>query len=195
MKVRWILALGLAFSIVAASPAQTDAERVRQATEITRKLQRLDLLNQILPVLMTRDQIRRILPAIEQARQNARDLERAEFERMKVIVPRLDAALEAAEKRGTIPPTEFLDEVSKMLRQLATARTLMMALNADKVLEAMERHLNEGQRRAAANALDPRMFNPDADVSKLTEQQKLKAWIKHVLLNENAYQILVDLSR
>ena len=58
-----------AVTLVSSTPVM--AQSADDATKVTVKMRQLDILNQILPVLMTPQQINKLLPAIEKSRAAA----------------------------------------------------------------------------------------------------------------------------
>jgi len=187
MKRTWLLSVLFLFGLSVLAPAQTSVERAKASADILTSIKKLDMLNQILPVLMTKDQLRKVLSAVETARKNAKDLEAKELEVMKEINPKIQAALTEALKNKKVPSQELLSDVSKMFTKFRVARKLMVELNVAQTTEALEKNLDEGQRRAAANALDPRVFDP--------EEEKLKLWVQFVLLDATSYEVLVELAK
>ena len=165
------------------------------ATRIGLKIRQLDLLNQILPVLMTREQIRKLLPIVEGVRQKQKDIEAKELEQMKLVENDVDKALAGGLEKGKVPSEELFAKLQKLTFAFQVTRQVHTAQSVEKVLEFMKKELNEGQRKAASNALDPRIFDPKADVTTMSDDEKLKYWIRAVLLDYESYDLLVKLSK
>ena len=166
-----------------------------EADRVLLKIRELDLLNQILPVLMRGDQIKKILPALEKAREAERRIQKDELSELKGIEATLDPALAAAKDKGQVPTRETLNVMFGALRDMRTKRLLMVAEQSENVLKAVEETLDEGQIKAAANSLDPRIGHEGMDVSKLSDRDKLRTWVRIVLMDPTAYGLLVELSR
>ncbi|MCG9896093.1 MAG: hypothetical protein MH204_11525, partial [Fimbriimonadaceae bacterium] len=98
-----LLILGSAGS--AALAQSSDSFRV---TIIQEKLRRLDLLNLILPVLMTRDQLGEVLKPIDAARKAKRDLEAKELELLKRLEREADAAYKNGVEKQQVVPGEMI---------------------------------------------------------------------------------------
>lgn len=185
-----ILCLTL-FSFTVPAMAQTQSE----VDKALQNIHKLDLLNQILPVLMKKDQIKAVLLEIEKARAAAKDIEKQEAKELTDVSSKVDKAVKDCEKTGKVPDDKLMDEMSALYKKFVDRRTAQHIKNVDNVLTAMKKNLNEGQIKAASNSLNPKIFNPNLDPASMSDDQKLVYWIDQVLLNPDAYDILVELSR
>jgi hypothetical protein len=189
----FFVCLGLAVATVVCL-AQTQPAPV-EADRILMKIRELDLLNQILPVLMKPEQIKKILPALEKAREAEKRIQKDEVAVLKKLEPTLDPALASAKDKGQVPTRETLNEMFGALRDLRTRRLVMVAEQSENVLKTVEETLDAGQIKAAANSLDPKIGHEGMDVTKLSDRDKLRTWVRIVLMDPAAYGLLVDLSR
>lgn len=189
-----VLALALATAAFSA-PAPFQKQPNPDATRIGQKIRRLDLLNQILPVLFTKEQLEKLLPIIEKSRQQEADLEAVELKTMKAIEAEVDLAIKEGLEKQKVPSDEIQAKLRKMSEAFQLGRMVLLGTNTAKVLEFMKKELNEGQRKAAANAFDPRIFDPSADPSAMSDDDKLKNWIQLILLDGLSYELLLDLRK
>ncbi len=185
-----LLAATLAFG-QAKPPARPAAE----ADRILVDLRRLDLYNQILPVLIKPEQAKRLLAQVESAQEAEKRHLRDELVEMRKLDPTIADALKAARDKGEVPSREVITELIKAFRLLDAKRQVMVGEQTEKVLTAVEETLDAGQIKAAANALDPRIGNPGADPAKLSDRERLRAWVRVVLMDPLAYEILLELSK
>ncbi|HZH97655.1 MAG TPA: hypothetical protein VEX38_01675 [Fimbriimonadaceae bacterium] len=174
--------------------AQTPAEQARRSEEIVSKAAKLDILNQVLPVLMTKEQLRKILPSIERARQLVREAEKEEYKALLKLEGKLDTALKEAHEKGQVPNRALLNEVFQTYNGLSNKRRLVADVNTGDVLKVFLATVNEGQKKAAANALDPRQFDRGIKVDEMKDEDKLKLFVREILLHPLAYDVLVKLS-
>ncbi len=186
------LSLCLATPTLARADEKTD---VGTADRVLRKVRELDLLNQILPVLMTKKQLSAVLTEVEKARANVKKTEAAERDALKELEKKLDPAIESAYKEGKVPEVSVLSEYLVAFAKMNRARGIIIEMNTTNVLEVLKKTLNTGQLAAARNALNPKAFDPSADVTKMTDDEKLRYWVKMVLLDVAAYEVLVRLSK
>lgn len=178
-----------------ASAQTTEAARQQKADELNIKLRKIDLYNQILPILLTKEQAVKLLPVIEKARKAVKDTEAAELEGMKKLENKLDAALKDAKEKSAVPTRELIKEISDMIRAFQVRRLEVIGTNTDNVAKALEPVLNAGQKKAITNALDMRSADGVIDTTKLTDEQKFRFFVQTILLDPLAYEILLEISQ
>jgi tRNA nucleotidyltransferase/poly(A) polymerase len=186
------LLLVIAIVVPSASFAQ-DRMRAEQSSQVLQKVRELQLLNQILPVLMTDEQYDELFPVIEENRENIRMLEAREAEVLQELEPAIEEALEKAREEGVVPSAVVISKIDAAFSRLTMARTAMLDFNAGRLVAKMNEILNEGQIKAAANSLDRSLLGGDPD--EMTQDEKLEAWVRNVLMDPLAYDLMVDLSR
>ncbi|MBX3118256.1 MAG: hypothetical protein KF784_04265 [Fimbriimonadaceae bacterium] len=193
---RVLLAVLLIVSIVAAAPAQTvpDATAKRSDAILSRARQ-LDLLNHILPLVMTKDQIKQLLPAIEKCRAKVKQVIQREADNLKLVEIEIDRAYEDGVKKGAVPSKELLNKLNRLFIGFAILRDAAASENADDVLAVMKSALNEGQLKTASKSLDIKVYNPKAEPDKMSDDEKIKYFIRDVILDPLAYDLLVALSK
>ena len=191
MKAREaVLTLMLCLGVVAAPLAHA-----QDASRLNKKIQQVMLLNQILPVVFTKDQVLAILPVIENARQAEQKLGQEELKVLRRNEAKMDAAITAGRKQHRVPSNEEMAPIKSMIASLTVARRALIVGEARKVQAVMTRVCNRGQIKEAANSFDPRWFDRTLDPAKMTDDQKLLLFVQLVLLDPEAYPLLVDLSR
>ncbi len=186
-----LLALLLLIVVPLAGLAQTPP--AEESTMV--KIRKLDLYNQILPVLLTKEQLEKLLPAIERARSKAKEIERKEAAELAALNKELDEAIAKARDQGQVPKLEMVQKVEQLLWSIAIRRNATVNENTNAVVAVLEAELNEGQKRAAANSLRPKAFDPNVREEELTTSDKLRLFTRVILLDSMAYDILVTLSR
>jgi hypothetical protein len=181
------------FSVSATVVAQAQPDRAKRSEEIMRKMRQLDLLNHILPLVMSKDQITAILAPIEKARQNVKKIETMEADDLLKYEARINEMVEKGTLKNEVPSREFLRELNRLYSAFTVRRMVAAAENADLVLEVVKKKLNKGQIAAMANSLDPKVYGLDPKTA--SEDDKLKNFIKDVLLDPTAYPILLQLQK
>lgn len=196
MRMRLWMATALALSLVSVGSTQqiTADQMAAQSSIIFDKNLKLDLYNQILPILFTKEQLRAILPSIERARQTVRETEKLEFEELKKLEKELDAALKDAESNQKIPPPELMTKVSNTLKKLSTARMLIVQMNTQAVYDAFMKATNAGQQKAAANSLNMALIMPGTKPEDVKDEDKIRIYVREILLHPMGYDILRKLS-
>lgn len=181
--------------LIALSPAAAAQELNPKATAMTDRIHKLDILNQILPVLMTKAQINKILSEMEKARAIAKEVEKAEFAELEKIDPKVTEEIKKCEEKGTIPDEKLMDEISALGAKFLSRRQQQANANAVNVFKVMKETLNDGQLKAAALSLNPKLLDRSADPESMTQDAKLILWIKFVLMDPIAYEVMIELSK
>lgn len=164
-----------------------------EADRIAFKIRRIQILDQLLPVLMTKSQIKALLPVIERSRQKELDLEKKELQEMKEFEPEIDKELNRAIKEQKVATDEFARKYLKLVNAFTLGRQILVGGSSADVLAKMKEVLNEGQLKTAELSLDPRLFG-EKDPANMSSDAKLKMWIGEVLLDRASYDLLVDMS-
>ncbi|MCB8932396.1 MAG: hypothetical protein M9921_04350 [Fimbriimonadaceae bacterium] len=193
VRVLMLVMALVAAASVAAQPVSQE-ERAKRSDEILKKMRQMELANQILPLVMTKEQLKQILPPIEKARANVRDLQNEEFETMRKFEERLDTAIKNATDKGQLPGQALLVEMNRLLMAFSLKRQAAASENVTTVLDVLNKTLNAGQLKAAANSLDLKLFDPSVKPEELTETAKVRFYVGQVLLDPLAYDLLVKMS-
>lgn len=186
-----LISLAVLLALVGSASAQPQSEKAKRSGETLDKMRQLDLLNQLLPLVMNKDQIRKILPAVEKARQDVKAEENLEADLIAKYAARVDQAVKDGIDKGDVPDKKFLVELNALIRTMTMRRNAIAKDNVDLVLEAMKKNLNAGQLKAAANSLNPTVFMSGVKVEELKEDDKLMLFIREIMLDPLAYDILV----
>jgi hypothetical protein len=193
--MRFVIALLLSLLLLsgALTQSQIQTEKGKKTLEIVDRVRQLDLLNHILPVLITKEQLKKLLPVIEKSRQNVRKAQDKEYDTIRTVETELNKAYNDALDKGAVPTREFLTKLMKMGQALSLHRALIADENTDELIKAMRETLNAGQTKAAANALNPALFEPGLKVDQMTEDQKLRFYVKEIMLDPLTYPVLLEL--
>jgi len=188
-----VVAVMFAFIVGASSSLQTD--KAKQSSDTLEKMRQLDLLNQILPLVMTKDQIRQLLPTIEKARRDVKAEEDTEAGLIAQVAPEINAAVKAGIEKGEVPDKALLKKANAVIRTMAMRRNAIASDNVDMVLGEMKKILNAGQLKAAANSLSTSVYMPDVKPEEIKDDQKLQIFVREIMLDPLAYDILVKLQK
>lgn len=189
--MKWLLTCFLCFTYINLY-AQINKDDPHKVDPILTKLAEIDVANQILPLVLTKDQINKLLPIIEKCRQNVRQQEASEARRIKELQPEIDKVYDEIGK--AISPSEtFLAKINLLFETFEKERQKVLVDNGAIILANMKEILNEGQKKAAINVVD-KVYN---EITKTweegTDEMKLQFFSVKVLLNERAYDLLVRL--
>lgn len=189
-----ILCLGILLGMLGYAHGQTP-EQAKKSEEVIKKMRQIDLLNQLIPLVLTKDQVNKLLPAVERARARVKDTQKEEA----VILEKLDGKISDQIKKsietGIAPPRAFLDELATTTMNMSIKRAVAADENVASVLKVFNETCNAGQKKAAANSLAPQLLDPSLKPDQMTEQDKIRFFIREILLDPQAYDILVQLEK
>ena len=155
-----------------------------------KKMRQVDLLNHLLPLVMTKDQIRKLLPTIEKARRDVK-LQIAEEDKLIAqYAAKVDKAVQDGVDKGDVPDTALLKELNALIRTMSMKREAVASDNTNMVLEVLKTTLNAGQLKAAGNSLDFKTYNPGVKTEEIKDDDRLKLFVREVVLDPYAYDIM-----
>jgi hypothetical protein len=191
MRIVIALIAMLLFTGALAQVSKNDPHKMGPTLDL---LADLDLANRVLPLLMTKDQIKALLPDIEKARKNVRDQEKKEADRLAALKPEIDKYHKEIFE-GKIPPQAFLDKMTALFKKFENERIGVKLANALILAEAMNKNLNEGQIKAAVEVVDKIYDEQNRKWEDGTAAQKLQYYAITIFMGERTYDLLVKLSR
>ncbi len=195
MKALWtILIASIALSSVAQQPTQPAAPPDPKQ-DINYQIAKLDALNHILPLLLTKDQANKILSALEKAREKERQVRKLEDEQLKPFRERVAKAVEEGEKKKLVPDRQLLADLAKLLGAFDRVRAATAEDNVSLIEETLKSTLNAGQLRTLAKSLDPRFFAPDLKIEEITDSERIRIFIRAILLQPATYDLLIELAK
>lgn len=194
MRVRLIFALLL--SITAAFGFSQTTPSGAKSDEINIKLRQIDVLIQIVPLALTKTQIDKILPVLEQLRAEEKKIRADEDKLLAEKETSTNKVLTEAIEKGVYPPRPYQLEISKLTSAIGLRRTVFANECADKITEALKTSLNAGQMKAMINSLEPSALNAANPKAKdMTDDQKLRFFVRAVWLDPFSYDVLVKMRK
>ena len=190
---RFLIVLSVVLAISGAAFSQTASDKAKQSAATLDKMRQIDLLNHVLPLVMTKEQIRKLLPVIEKARRDVRTQEDLEAKILGQYAAKVDKAVQDGIDKGDVPNKELLRELNAVIRTFTMQRAAIASDNTDMVLEVVKTTLNSGQMKAAGNSLDFKLYNPNIKPEEVKDDDRLKLFIREILLDPLAYDLLVKL--
>jgi len=195
MKALWtILVASLA---LAAAPQQATqpASQPDPKQDINYQIAKLDALNHVLPLLLTKDQANKILTALEKVREKERQVRKMEDDQLKPFRERIAKAVEDGEKKKLVPDRQLLADLAKLLGAFDRVRAATAEDNVSMIEETLKSTLNAGQLKTLAKSLDPRFFAPDLKIEEITDSERIRIFIRAILLQPATYDLLVELAK
>jgi hypothetical protein len=166
-----------------------------KSDEILGKIQKVDLYHFLLPLAMKKEQYAKLLPVIEKIRVSVRKVQEEEADSLRKLEAEVDEALKDAKEKGLTPKKELRDKLGATFRSFSKRREVSAALNVDLVYDVLKETWNAGQMKLAATSLNPKDYDPNAKVEEMKDEEKVRIFIREIVLNPAAYDVLVQLSQ
>jgi len=195
MTRKLLLALCMLFGLFAISAAQdVDPEMAKQSTAILTRMRKVELLNELLPLILEKQQINRILPTIEKIRAKQRKLieqehkDLLEFDQPTVTV--VDDGV-----KGKMPSSTYVTTILAFYHANDIRRQVAMGENLDILMPALKQILNPGQLKVMANSLTVTFFEPDLTPNEMNDETKMRVFAREVLLDPLTYDLLLQMAK
>ena len=190
LTVVCLLSFACAFGQATPSP-----EVSKKSGEILDKIGKLDMLNFLLPLAMTKEQYAKMLPILEKIRVLVRKVQEQEAEELRKLEAEVDAALKDAMDKGLPPTRELRNKIGGTFQKLSQIRQRSIEINVDTMYDALVGIWNAGQKKVAAQSLNPKDYDPNAKVEEMKDEEKIRIFIREIMLHPAAYDVMVKLSQ
>ena len=195
MNRKILLVLSLVFGLFAVSLAQdVDPEMAKQSADILTRMRKVELLNQILPIALTKDQIQQILPVLERIREKNRKLIEQEHKDLLEFDRSSSDAMDAAIK-GEMPKSDYVRNMEAFYKANDIRRQVAMGENIDILMPKLKEVCNQGQMKVMANSLTLAFFEPDLTAGDVNDEVKERVFCREILLDPLTYDLLVQMSK
>ncbi len=191
-----LLSLALCISLLAGAHAQILTDKGSKSDLTNQKMHEIDILLQVLPLLLTKDQINtKILPAIEKSRQLLRTELQLEDDALAKMDPLLDESITAAYEKGAYPARKVTDEVAKTTASFNIKRKFVEIQMVAAMTDVLKETLNAGQKKVMANSFDPKFINPDVKPDTISEDMKTNFFVERIFMDPMTYDVLIKLAK
>jgi len=191
----FLLCLGLVFALVAGASAQAVTSKGAQSDDVMLKIRQIDILNQLLPLAIRKEQFNPILTALEKARQKEKQIRELEDADLAKIAPDVTGAVKEGTEKGTVPNHDMQVRVMKILNAMAIRRQVAIGEMIQDFVDATATVFDDGQKKVMQNSLDKAALDPTLKPAEMSDDQKLKFFVKKVFLDTATYDILLKLQK
>jgi hypothetical protein len=194
MNVKLLLISSLVFALGAfAGAQQIDPQKAKESDLIVANMRRLELLNQILPLVLTRQQINAILPSIERVRDKIRQLYLTEHDNLMEFQNKAKSSVDAGVK-GQMPDNKLVTDIRAFFQANDVRRQSVVEHNIDIIMPVLLKNLNKGQMKVMANSLTLAFFEPDIKPQDANDDIKQRIFVREVLMDPLTYDLLIQMS-
>jgi hypothetical protein len=191
-----IICLGVILSFFTHGHAiQIQDPAAKKSEQVLQKMRQIDLLNQIIPLALQKDQIGKLLDVVERARAKVIQIEKEEATTLAKLDGELSDAIKKSEETMVAPPKSFLDKLANATQSMSDKRAVAIDENTDSVEKVFNDICNAGQKKAAANSLAPQLLDPSLKPDKMTQAEKVRFFIREILLDPQAHEVLIELQK
>ena len=190
--------LGIVVAAAGVTSAQTPIKttpRGAKSDEIWAKIRTVDAMIQITPLALTKNQLFDLLIAMEKARQKEFDIRKLEDDDLAKFEERLDKAVKEGVEKGQYPPKDLQIDVAKLTKAMTVRRQVALGEMIDIVYDAAQKTLNAGQLKVMENSLKPELLDSRFKSDKMTGEDKIKFFIRSVMMDATCYELLLKLSK
>ncbi len=190
--MRKVVFFGLLLALLVGVPGQQPPKRT--ITEVQTMLGEIDVANRILPLVLTKEQIRKILPVIERCRQNVRNQEQKEARELLAMAEEIEK-VHAGVIKGVVPSPEFLAKMNDVFKRFENERNAVKMANGILLGQTLNEVLHDGQKRAIVNVVDKVFNEQNRKWEEASEDAKIQFFALGILMSEDGYNFLVKLNR
>jgi hypothetical protein len=190
-----IVCLGVILTLFGHGHAQLSPEQSRKSEAILMKLRQIDLLTQFVPLALSKEQINKLLPAVERARAKVIALQKEEAQTLEKLDGKITEAISKSIDKNTPPPKALLDELALATATMGAKRDVLIDENTVAVMKVFNDICNAGQKKAAANSLAPQLFDPNLKPDKMTDGEKIRFFVQQIVLDPQSYDVLIRLEK
>jgi len=190
-----LLSIAICIGIASVAGAQVLTPNGNRSDQINLKMHEVDMLIQIMPLLLTKDQFPKILTAIEKNREILRKELQYEDDELAKLEPLLDDAMKGAYEKGAYPPRKMSDTVADKTAKLSLQRRIIVAMMIHNMSDVLDTTLNVGQKKAIIGSFDPKFIDPSAKPDSMSDDRKTSFFIERVFLDPITYEILKKLDK
>lgn len=194
MKLKILVAAVAVLTPVFACSQQI-SQAIKDSDQTLFKIQQLNIIKFITPILLKKSQINDLLTTIEKCRAKELEIRELDAKELKKIDEKVTKAIDSAINDGTYPKRELQEELIRVQDALVIRRRIATGEMVEMVLETCRKTLNAGQMNVIKNLIDPKFVDGGLKVDKMTDDEKIKLYIRQIFLDGMAYDLLKQLAK
>ena len=193
--MKTLLTLACLAALPWAASAQTSGNDAARSEAVMLRVQQLDVLIQVVPLSLTKEQFPPILTAIEKVRQKQKELYAQETKDLADLDPKLTKMVDDGINKGAYPPREGQKDIAARIHIMGLRREMFYNEAVQTVFQACKTTLNEGQLAVMQKSLKPELLDPSVKVADMDADAKVRFFVRKVILDPAAYDVLVQMSK
>jgi hypothetical protein len=194
MKFRFFLAICLALA-TSLCFAQDQTQASKDVDQTLLKINKLNILKYVTPLLLKKTQINALLTTLEKCQGKQKEILALDAKDLQKFDGELDKAIDSALNDGSYPKRELQGKLIAIQEALLVRRKLVTNEMVDMLMETCNKNLNEGQIAVMRNLTDPNYVEGQTKASKLSDEERTKLYIREIFLSPLVYDILKQLAK
>ena len=172
------------------TPPQNAGSNIEKGELVFRRIASIDIMLKLLPVSYTKDQMNQLLTILEKCRAKEKEIRELDAVELLKVDKKIETALTGAIETTAYPSNEFKDQIYKLTSAIAIRRQIATNEMVDDIYAGMKKFLNAGQIKAISNLIDPKYGNGTENPSKMSEEERIRFYIKGIMLDGTTYELL-----
>ena len=195
MKYRLLLGLALAACPLFAIAQQDSAQASKTIDQVLYKIGKLNIIKYVSPLLLKKAQMNDLMTTMEKCRAKENETRIEDAKIFAQLEPKIDKAIESAINDGTYPKRDIQITVVAIQQSILARREKATNEMIDMMYTTVKKSLNEGQINALKNLINPKDVDPSYKADKMTDEEKIRLYIRQVLLDGMTYDVLREMAK
>jgi hypothetical protein len=171
-----------------------DLESAKRSAKVQEDMRRLDLLMQIMPLLIRKEQFDKILPVYAKVRAQQRLVLEDEDKQILALEQEVAEAIKKAKEQNAYPNRELVKRCIRLVQALGLRRRMARTDLVMDFFKVIDETFDAGQKKTMT-AIEWKEIEPTAELDGKSDAEKIKFFIRVIFLDPLAYDILIDLDK
>ncbi len=176
------------------SPKLQDPEIAARSQKVQENMRRIDLLMQLMPLIIRKDQFDKILPVYAKIKAEQRKVLEDEDKQLLALEAEVNESLKKARENGVFPKKDLVKKCILLVRALGFRRIMARGELSEMLYKTIDECFDAGQKKVMTS-IDWKELDPTADLTGKSDAEKMKFFIRVIFLDPLAYDILLDLDK
>jgi len=176
------------------SPKLQDPEVAARSQKVQENMRRIDLLMQLMPLIIRKDQFDKILPVYAKIKAEQRKVLEDEDKQLLALEAEVNESLKKARENGVFPKKDLVKKCILLVRALGIRRIMARGELSEMLYKTIDECFDSGQKKVMTS-IDWKELDPSADLTGKSDADKMKFFNRVIFLDPLAYDILLDLDK
>jgi len=169
-------------------------DEAARSAKVQENMRRVDLLRWLMPLVLRKDQFDKILPVFAKIKSEQRKVLEDEDKQFLALEKELEEAIRKAKEENVFPKRDLVTKCIRLVQALGLRRRMARADLTEEMYKVVDSTLDAGQKKAMT-AIEWKEIDPTAELEGKPDADKIRFFVRVVLLDPLAYDILIDLDK